>query len=193
MSESINSIKAQLWQKMSHKEYRDNFVAAHLSTGIAAQIQTLREDRGWTQDQLGEKSGMTQARISLLESPGYDSYTFLTLKRLAAAFDVAIIARFAPFSEIAAWTADLSPQKLAVPSFAKDAITAAPEGPLPLRPAAADAEIGGPRMRADIQHPAWSLGPEYGQRLLGQETSPPTGLLPIERTIKPEPQVGLHP
>jgi transcriptional regulator with XRE-family HTH domain len=122
MSESIDSIKAQLWQKMSAKEYRDNFVAAHLSTGIAAQIQTLREDRGWTQKQLGEKASMTQARISLIEGPGYDNYTFSTLKRLAAAFDVAIIARFAQFSELATWTADLSPQKLAVPSFGDDAI-----------------------------------------------------------------------
>jgi transcriptional regulator with XRE-family HTH domain len=123
MSESINSIKAQLWHKMSNKEYRDNFVAANLSTGIAAQIQTLREDRGWTQTQLGEKAGMTQARISLLEDPGYDKYTFSTLRRIGAALDVALIARFARYSELADWVANLNPRKLSVPSFDDDVIS----------------------------------------------------------------------
>jgi transcriptional regulator with XRE-family HTH domain len=123
MSESINSIKAQLWHKMSNKEYRDNFVAANLSAGVAAQIQTLREDRGWTQKQLGEKAGMTQARISLVEDPAYDKYTFSTLRRIAAAFDVALIARFARHSELADWVANLNPRKLSIPSFDNDVIS----------------------------------------------------------------------
>lgn len=183
MSESINSIKSQLWQKMSHKEYRDNFVAAHLSTGIAAQIQTLREDRGLTQEQLGEKSGMTQARISLLESPGYDSYTFATLKRLATALDVAIIARFAAFSELVTWTADLSPQKLAVPSFANDAIGASSE----LRPPLA---ITTPTMTsagvASIGQTQTNLGAIGGQEYLPDHQ--PGSILPSIAAQKPSTQ-----
>jgi transcriptional regulator with XRE-family HTH domain len=161
MSDSIDSIKAQLWQKMSTKEYRDNFVAAHLSTGIAAQIQALREDRGWTQQQLGDKVGMTQARISLMEGPGYDSYTFSTLKRLATAFDVAIIARFAAFSELAAWTADLSPRKLAVVSFARDTIAPTHPEESPLQAAAVGAEAGAKQAVSVAHHGLRQFGAEY--------------------------------
>jgi transcriptional regulator with XRE-family HTH domain len=127
MSEHIDSIKAELWKKMRNKEYREAFVSATLSTTIAAQIQTLREtrpDHPWTQKDLANKTGMSQARISVMEDPSYDKYTFSTLKRIAAAFDVAFIARFVPFSELVTWTSDLSPEKLGVLGFEYDSIAA---------------------------------------------------------------------
>ena len=71
MFESTESIRAQLWEKMRGKPYRDSFVAAHLSTNIAAQIQTLREKRGWSQGELAEKAGMARSRISVMENPSY--------------------------------------------------------------------------------------------------------------------------
>jgi transcriptional regulator with XRE-family HTH domain len=110
----------ELWEKMRNKPYRDSFVEAHLSTNIAAQIQTLREARGWTQMELGKKAGMAQNRISVLEDPSYDKITISTVRRLASAFDVAFIARFIPFSGLVDWVADLSPEKLAVPDFEHD-------------------------------------------------------------------------
>jgi transcriptional regulator with XRE-family HTH domain len=131
MFESTESIRAQLWEKMRGKPYRDSFVAAHLSTNIAAQIQTLREKRGWSQGELAEKAGMARSRISVMENPSYEKFTLSTLKRIASAFDVALITRFAPFSELVTWVSDLSPEKLEIASFDADSI----ESPVRIKPA----------------------------------------------------------
>ena len=123
MSESIDTIRTQLWEKMRDKPYRDTFVAAHLSTNIAAQIQTIREQRGWTKKQLAQNTGMSPSRITVMEDPSYEKFTLTTLKRLASAFDVALIARFTPFSDLVDWVADLSPEKLEAPEFEKDSLS----------------------------------------------------------------------
>jgi transcriptional regulator with XRE-family HTH domain len=123
-SDTTALIRSQLWEKMRNKPYRDSFVEANLSTNIAAQIQTMREARGWTQKQLGEKAGMAQNRISVLEDPSYDKHTFATCRRIASAFDVAFIGRFVAFSDLAVWTSDLSPEKLTVADFEHDALPA---------------------------------------------------------------------
>ena len=123
MSENIDTIRTQLWAKMRDKPYRDTFVAAHLSTNIAAQIQTIREQRGWTKKQLGQKAGMSPSRITVMEDPSYEKFTLTTLKRLASAFDVALIARFTPFSDLVDWVAELSPEKLQTPEFEQDALS----------------------------------------------------------------------
>lgn len=124
MSESIDTIRSQLWEKMraGGKPYRDKFVAAHLSTNIAAQIQTLREVRGWSQKELADRAGMSPARISVMEDPSYEGLTLSTLKRIASAFDVALITRFGPFSDLVRWVSELSPQRLQAPSFDEDQI-----------------------------------------------------------------------
>lgn len=122
MSENIESIRAQLWEKMRDKSYRDTFVAAHLSTNIVAQIQTLRESRGWTKKELAKRTGMSPSRISVMEDPSYDKFTLSTLRRLASAFDVALITRFASFSGLVDWVANLSPDKLEVSEFEKDSL-----------------------------------------------------------------------
>lgn len=82
----------------------------------------LREARGWTQKQLAEKCGMRQSRISTLEDPNYENFEAATLRRLASAFDVALTIRFIPFSELAGWTATLSPEKLTPKDFAHDSV-----------------------------------------------------------------------
>jgi transcriptional regulator with XRE-family HTH domain len=123
MSENIDSIRAQLWAKMRDKPYRDTFVAAHLSTNIAAQIQTLRETRGWKQKELAQKTDMGPARISVMENPSYDRFNLSTLRRLASAFDVALTVRFEPFSSLVNWVANLSPEKLSVPGFDQDSLS----------------------------------------------------------------------
>jgi transcriptional regulator with XRE-family HTH domain len=105
---------------MRKKSSRENFIAAQLSAGIAAQLLTMREARGWTQKELGEKAGMADARISVMESPSYERFTLSTLRRLASALDVALIVRFAPFSEFVDWIADLTPDRLNAPSYSQD-------------------------------------------------------------------------
>jgi hypothetical protein len=51
---------------------------------------------------------MKQAQVSRAENPDYRGTRISTLGKLAEAFDVALIVRFAAFSELADWLATLS-------------------------------------------------------------------------------------
>jgi transcriptional regulator with XRE-family HTH domain len=117
VSDDINSLRKQVWKALGDKAYRDTFVDSHIATNLAAQIYALREAQGWTQAQLAERVGMAQGRISVMENPSYDQFTLSTLKRLRAAFDVALVVKFIPFTEFAEWIIDLTPEKLTPLNF----------------------------------------------------------------------------
>src|SRR5438876_279312 len=112
--------RRQISASLRDKEYRDAFVEEHIDTGLPFQIRAMRQDRGWTQGELGQRTGMAQESISQLESSSYGRFTLRTLKRLASAFDVALMVKFVPFSRLVDWQAELSPEDLAVPSFDAD-------------------------------------------------------------------------
>ncbi len=109
------------------KAAREGFTNSHISKGIAFQIRAIRDRLNWSQEKLAEEAGMTQNAISRLESPEYGKPTLTTLKRLAAAFDVALIVRFVPFSELVDWVTStprinkgISPNNLAAAPFAEE-------------------------------------------------------------------------
>lgn len=114
---NIDMIKRQqILRSLENSEYRREF-AADIGTGLAFQVRLLREDRGWTQEQLAHQMGKRQETISQWENPDYGRYTLNTLRELAAAFDVALLVRFAAFSELVDSLTNLTPERLAPPSF----------------------------------------------------------------------------
>jgi transcriptional regulator with XRE-family HTH domain len=117
----ISSMKA-IWRKMRNKEYRDSFVAANISNTISAQIHNMRESRKWTQTELATRCDMRQPRISALEDPECENVEIATLRRVASAFDVALLVRFVPFSEIARQVSNLSPSDFVVRDYTNDAL-----------------------------------------------------------------------
>lgn len=110
--------REQIIASLRDVEYRREF-AADVGTGIAFQIRLLREDRGWSQGELAQRTGTgkRQETISQWENPNYGRYSLTTLIELAAAFDIAPIVKFAPFSELIDWTVNLNPAGLAPTSF----------------------------------------------------------------------------
>lgn len=112
--------KTKLRAKLENKEYRDAFVSANIHTGLAFQIRALREQRQWSQEELGRRIGQKQPGVSRLETPGH-AFSLRTLKTLASAFDVALVVRFAPFSDLARWAEGLTVGSLSVPDFEHDA------------------------------------------------------------------------
>lgn len=114
---STHSVKEQLIEKFKDKEYRDLFVAEHLYAGLALKNRLLREQRKWTQKQLGEKAGMAQAWISRLEDPNYGKLTISTLLKLASVYDVGLEINFVPFSKILHAALSFSSKSFVVPSF----------------------------------------------------------------------------
>lgn len=101
------------------KEYREAFVAAHVRNGIAFQLRAMRNGRGWDQKELARVLGneKLQSVVSRYENPDYGRFSVSTLLDLAKAFDVALMVRFAPFSELVNWDSNISTDSLDVPSF----------------------------------------------------------------------------
>jgi transcriptional regulator with XRE-family HTH domain len=116
MIERREKLKAQL----KDKRYRDAFVSEHIDTGIPFQIRALRKQREWTQKKLSDLTGMAQERISVAENPNYSRFNLKTLKRIATAFEVALIVRFVPISELVKWELNLSSEALEAVSFDED-------------------------------------------------------------------------
>ncbi len=98
--------------------------------------------RGWTQETLAEKTGMLQPRISGLMKPGKTRPNIETLRRVAEAFDCALIVRFAPFSELVRWSERFDPDEFSVPSFEEDFGSAQPENDYVLTESAAKLIVG---------------------------------------------------
>jgi transcriptional regulator with XRE-family HTH domain len=110
----------QLMDSFADATYRHEFNDAHVADTLAFQIRAMREARGWSQQELAQRAGMKQARISQLEDPDYVRPSLSTLLRLKRAFDVALDVKFVPFSELATWSANFSTEDLAVPAFDHD-------------------------------------------------------------------------
>ncbi|MFZ0959425.1 MAG: helix-turn-helix transcriptional regulator [Terriglobia bacterium] len=84
-------------------EARAKFVASQISKGIAFQIRSLRNRTHLSQPKLAELVGTTQNQVYRLENPSIAKPTITTLKKVAAAFDVALVVRFEPFSQLVNW------------------------------------------------------------------------------------------
>ena len=98
-------------------EARQAFVRSRINMTISLQVRVMRECAGWSQAELARRCGTSQNAISRIESPGYGHYSVTTLKKIAAVFDVALVVRFAPFSELVDWAINMNTESILVPSF----------------------------------------------------------------------------
>lgn len=109
--------RRQIIASFQDKEYRDGYVAAFVRRRLAGQIRETRRARGWTQAELTERAGLPPRRVSAIEDGGA-APTLRTLLRVAAALDVALIVRLAPYSALVDEVIEFD---LVVPAFADDA------------------------------------------------------------------------
>ncbi|MGD0353284.1 MAG: helix-turn-helix transcriptional regulator [Dehalococcoidia bacterium] len=110
----------ELSDYLSNPEVRHLYIDSSIRHLLAMQLRSMRETKEWSQIEVGNKAGMKQSAIARLEDPRYSSMTLSTLKRLAKAFDVALIVRFAPFSEFISWTTQIAEPRLSPPSFSEE-------------------------------------------------------------------------
>jgi len=99
-------------------------VDSYLNKHLAFQLRTMRDDKGWSQQETAERARMTQNAISRLENPFYGKATLTTLKRIAATHDVALVVTFVPFSQLVDWVTGtpyvekgLRPESMHTPAF----------------------------------------------------------------------------
>jgi len=109
----MNALLKALVEEFADKEYAHAYMEEFQNMLLAGQIKALREQRGWTQEELAQVAGMKQARISKLENAEYDSWTLATLRKLAEAFDVTVKVSFEEFSKAIVEIVTLKKEKLA--------------------------------------------------------------------------------
>lgn len=95
----MKQLLKRLTTEFRDEEYAHAYMESHAVSRIAAQIFALRKQRGWTQRQLSQKSGVAQERISKIESADFTSLTMSTLQKFSRAFDVDMTVSFRPFSQ----------------------------------------------------------------------------------------------
>jgi len=105
-------------KRLKTKSFRDAYVQANISHGLAHQIRALRQQRGWSQQDLARKIGASSnSLIARLEDPSYGKHTLTTLQNLASALDVALLVKFTSFGRLLAEVEDVSPRTLGAESF----------------------------------------------------------------------------
>ena len=102
------------------REARQDFVSSHIAKAVAFQIRAMRNRAGWSQAELARRCGTSQNAISRLESPDYGKPSITTLKKIAGVFDVALIVRYAKFSELIDWVVSLTEESVLVPIFGQE-------------------------------------------------------------------------
>lgn len=93
-----------------------------LNAFLGMQIKTLREQREWTQNELGLKADMKQTRISVLESMDYSAWSLDVLRRLAKAFDLRLVVKFEDFGSYVKNYFEFDRENLKRRSFGNDII-----------------------------------------------------------------------
>lgn len=116
----IDKIRQRLRKQFREPSYRRAYVDSFLNTAIAAQIKALRETRGMSQKELGSRINTQQSGISALENVNYSRWSLSTLRKLAEAFDVALVVKFVSFGEVLDEIASFNPSTLNKPTFDDD-------------------------------------------------------------------------
>lgn len=95
----MKTLTERLSNEFADAEYAHAYMESHAVSRLAAQIYSLRKQRGWSQEELAKRAGIAQERISKIESADFDSLTMKTLRNFSHAFDVNLHISFEPFSE----------------------------------------------------------------------------------------------
>jgi transcriptional regulator with XRE-family HTH domain len=109
-----------LIEELKDPEARRDYAEIFGNSSIALQIKALRLQRKWSQEELGRRAGMKQARISAMEQSSYSAWSIRTLRRLAEAFDLALIVRFESFGTLLSDIGQSGREHLERPSFSED-------------------------------------------------------------------------
>jgi transcriptional regulator with XRE-family HTH domain len=114
-------VKQTKLEKLRRPRYRNAYVKAHLSQGLAFQIRALRRSRGLTQGQLAKGLELGgQSAVARLEDPSYGRMSLQTLLKVGEFFDVALVTKFVPYSRFLREVEDVSEEALTVESFEEE-------------------------------------------------------------------------
>ncbi len=112
----------ELIEQFGDKEYREAYADDFLDAYIAAQIRTIREQRGMTQQELAETIGTKQTGISRIENVNYSGRNIQTLKKIAYALGGRLHVSIETFGSLLDEGANFSRRALQRPSVENDPV-----------------------------------------------------------------------
>lgn len=118
----FSEIDRALLEEFHDPDVREVYCEEFLNAKIATQIKVLREQRGWTQEQLAEHAQMKQERVAVLENINYESWTLNVLRRFAKAYDLTLDLEFKEFGEFLKGLDNFSREAFEKRSFQKDPV-----------------------------------------------------------------------
>lgn len=105
--------KKTLVEKLTtDKKFRDAYVFENVRNSIPFQIRALRDERDWTQADLGLATQKPRNVITRLENPNSNIPNLNTLLEIASGFDAALIVKIVPFSRLVKEYEDVSSKAL---------------------------------------------------------------------------------
>ena len=96
MNKLLNRLRTYFRDKETRHYYIDEFLNEYLAT----QIKVLREQRGWSQEELAERANLSISHVDALEDVNHWSWDIEVLRTLAEAFDVPLKVSFATFGDM---------------------------------------------------------------------------------------------
>jgi transcriptional regulator with XRE-family HTH domain len=115
-------IRDRLLKRFHSFKYRHGYLDEFTDAYIATQIKVLREERRLNQTALGKLAGMKQSQISELEDVNNRGWKVRTLKKLAKAFDLALVVRFEEFGRVLPDIGNLDRKHLERAAFKDDPV-----------------------------------------------------------------------
>jgi transcriptional regulator with XRE-family HTH domain len=115
-------------QELEDDKFRNDFVADRVRTRLALLIRSLREQRGWSQAELGERLGKPQSVISRIEDPDYGRLSTKTLYEVAAAFGLPVYIDLPNWDEWFRLMEDMSARSMARQPFNAASLNALASG-----------------------------------------------------------------
>lgn len=89
----IATIRSSAMGNLCRHKQRAGFIASYYKLAMTLRIKSLREKKGWSQEMLAERAGVSRSQLAQIESEARPANT-LRLNAIAAALDVEVFQLF---------------------------------------------------------------------------------------------------
>lgn len=116
----MRDIEASLRRELVDREYAEGYAESLMGSHLATQIRVLREQRGFSKEDLAKITGLSVRTVSRMEDVNNPTWNVRSLVLLARAFDVRLKISFETYGSLAVQAARFTRKNLERVSRAND-------------------------------------------------------------------------